>query len=1388
MKTIERSENQTEDTINTSPVEAGNLGAADNWVSTERLASQRDARSPSPAPIVGKRQTMQQRVFLAMLPFVVLPVLVGGWLLAGEIIRHSSPQSEQAQLQERAEALEQREWAEIIIFLTLGLVNLGMVMWNTRQLSHSLKQVSDKLTAASDGNLDVRVEPIGTVEYQEIANSFNQLVTNFNRTLQQQQLAAKANRLYGKIALTAQQSIDRLQVYDVCVQEIQQILNADRVAIYRYQPEDGMGVIVAEALSPNTSAVLGTPLGQMYLIESPAELARYQHGQSWAIDNLQIAQLSPSRQELFASLKLRSLLSVPIVIADRLVGTIVLHQGDRQRDWQDWEVSFCAQTAQRLSAALAQIATWNAQSIELQRTNLLTQALQTNEPQELQRLLAEALEIARQEFNLDRAMVVRLNESAENRVVAMAVKPDSAPPELEQLWQYLDYECERVDFAPEEVGCIYHLDESGGLAAREIERLEGLNIKARTIAPIWIEGRLEGLAIGHLCVGTRRWQQAELDKFNTVAQRIGLAIERQQSIQQRATKRDRRNILADITLRLRQSIDLDDIIEIALSEIARALGLDRAILATATNSGALSIASEAVSENHRSILGMQLEHFQLAKQTLAIDDIHRSNLSEVQIQTLVDLPVRSFVAVPVAVNDRPFGTICAQMSQTARTWDAETIEFLEQIVAQVSLVLSQAKLFAQQENDALKAQIISNFTLQLRQSLKRQDMLDTAVELVRTALELDRAIVFELDGDFNGRVSAESVAAPEFSIVGVQIDDCCLQEAGFERGKITSTPDIYEAGLSECHIQMLEKLQVRANLVVPIAIDGNLLGLFIAHQCQAPRLWSPEEINLFNQLSTQLALALNQALLIEQREAAAHRAQILSELTLKLRQSMDETEILNLALPEIRNLLGLDRASILVVNNAGEGEGQIIAESVAAPEQSILNTIVPAEFMFEIIGKKGYKEGDCIKLDHLQTDLYSEPLIALLRSLKIESIVTTPIFVNNKFFGLFNGSMCERPRAWEQSELDLLVQFASQIGIALGQAKLLSQLELANLQQSAYATSQETARQALQKNAWDLLLQVDRISQGDLTIRAEVTDDEIGTIADSYNSTVESLRGLVQSVRNVAQEVVATSSRNEISVAELSVEAIQQAEDIRAALERIKDMTDSIQLVVNNALSAEAAVMESAELVRAGDAAMNSTVEGILTIRTTVAETAKKVKRLGESSQKISKVVNLISSFAAQTNLLALNASIEAARAGEEGRGFAVVAEEVRSLAKQSATATSEIENLVASIQAQTTEVVMAMEAGTEQVAIGTKLVEEARASLDRITSIGSKIGELVEAIAQAALLQAESSERANKSIDRVATIATKTSVRADNVQSSFQELLALAQELQKNIGQFKIE
>ncbi|NJO41520.1 MAG: methyl-accepting chemotaxis protein [Cyanobacteria bacterium RU_5_0] len=327
----------------------------------------------------------------------------------------------------------------------------------------------------------------------------------------------------------------------------------------------------------------------------------------------------------------------------------------------------------------------------------------------------------------------------------------------------------------------------------------------------------------------------------------------------------------------------------------------------------------------------------------------------------------------------------------------------------------------------------------------------------------------------------------------------------------------------------------------------------------------------------------------------------------------------------------------------------------------------------------------------------------------------------------------------------------------------------------------------LQQRVIELLQEVDPISKGDLTVRAKVTADEIGTIADSYNATVENLRKIVVQVQQAANQMANTTSNSQASVQELSEEALRQAEAIASALQVIQDMAKAVQDVSMNAKQAEVAMQQATLTVEAGDVAMNRTVEGMQAIRATVAETAKKVKHLGESSQKISSVIELISAFAEQTKLLSLNASIEAALAGEEGRGFGMVANEVRALARRSAEATEEIRKLVMEIQAETNEVVAAMESGTQQVVIGTQLVDETRQSLNQITAVSTQISQLVEGIAQATIVQSQASEIVSQMMQDVVAIASKTSVEANQVASSFEQLREVAETLQMGVGQFKV-
>nr|WP_198649029.1 methyl-accepting chemotaxis protein [Cyanothece sp. BG0011] len=342
-------------------------------------------------------------------------------------------------------------------------------------------------------------------------------------------------------------------------------------------------------------------------------------------------------------------------------------------------------------------------------------------------------------------------------------------------------------------------------------------------------------------------------------------------------------------------------------------------------------------------------------------------------------------------------------------------------------------------------------------------------------------------------------------------------------------------------------------------------------------------------------------------------------------------------------------------------------------------------------------------------------------------------------------------------------------------------------QQQLIAEQERQQQQQLQNELIRLLSDIEEATNGNLTVRAEISDGQIGIVADFFNAIIENLRDIVTQVKHTTQQVNSSLSGDEKSIQELAQQSQQQAQQIQQVLNSVEAMAQSIQQVSANAQAAAQAARESSQTAELSGDAMDNTVNSILQLRDTVGETTKKVKRLGESSQQISKVISLINQIALQTNLLAINASIEAARAGEEGRGFAVVAEEVGQLAAQSAAATKEIEKIVETIQRETTAVVEAMEVGTAQVVEGTNLAESTKESLGKIVTVSRHIDELLQSISQTTVSQADTSKSVTQLMEEVAQVSQKTSDSSMEVSQSLQKTAQMANQLQDSVDTFKL-
>ena len=326
----------------------------------------------------------------------------------------------------------------------------------------------------------------------------------------------------------------------------------------------------------------------------------------------------------------------------------------------------------------------------------------------------------------------------------------------------------------------------------------------------------------------------------------------------------------------------------------------------------------------------------------------------------------------------------------------------------------------------------------------------------------------------------------------------------------------------------------------------------------------------------------------------------------------------------------------------------------------------------------------------------------------------------------------------------------------------------------------EVENEGLNNSVVSLLGTMFELSQRNLSVRAEVTTDVVGTVADSVNMFADATATALSNVSTVANQVAETAGRVNTNSQSLARQALQDRREVLEMTQEIGQTSTLMQQVASLAEQSNQAAGQATATTLAALRSVNSTVGEMGGIRESIGEMEKRVKRLGERSQEISQIVTVINSISERTHVLALNASMQAAMAGEAGRGFAVVTEEVQRLADASRNATMQIAQLSQNIQLETSETVAALNRTVTDVVRGSEIAEKSGQQMQETKTANARLAETVQRIANESTRQIALAVRLAQRAEAI----TKSNEQSDRLmKNTSDDVAVLVQSSDRLIG-----
>jgi methyl-accepting chemotaxis protein PixJ len=495
-------------------------------------------------------------------------------------------------------------------------------------------------------------------------------------------------------------------------------------------------------------------------------------------------------------------------------------------------------------------------------------------------ILRVSVEEARRAINSDRVVIYALGGNGDGTVVAESVTPTWLKAMQDTIHdpcfgkQYIEaYREGRFDLTD---------DAAVELSPCYAKQLEASAAKANLVTPILNGSELFGLLVAHQCSAPRHWEQFEIESFAQIAAQVGISLDNARFQQQAAAEVQIAQWFQQLTHQLRETLNEPDILKVAVEFGRKMIAADRLIVVCALNENAYgTVVAESVVAEYPKMLEAVINDPCFSAQPIksyrqgwvnATNDIYEAGLTPGHIEQLKPYSVRANLVTPIIQGENLFGLLIAHQCTEQRQWQEYETQCFSQIAAQMGFALEKAQLAAhtaelqkQAEREIEWKDFFTASTQQIHASLDPEDVFKTSVEQVRSVLACDRVLIYSVDCESMGIIIAESVEPGFPKALGRKIEDPCFEARyiqKYENGRVHALNNIHDGGMTECYIEQLDTLEVKANLVAPVLHEGKLLGLLVAHQCSEPRQWKQLEIGWFQQIAVQVGYALDNARLL----------------------------------------------------------------------------------------------------------------------------------------------------------------------------------------------------------------------------------------------------------------------------------------------------------------------------------------------------------------------------------------------------------------------------------------------------------------------------------------------------------------------------------------------